>query len=153
MTTMIAAVAGACLSLVLALAAPTAMSHPELKAAYCPNNDTDWGRNTPDWKQCLLEPCFHNSNDTTNNKCAPKCAPLWQANNACLQDDCSYALAGGDPRVCPITRYITWAGGHVPDSDAVKTCRNFAQQRMCSLYTCAIQSVGPGAGCWVPENS
>ena len=39
-TTMIAAVAGACLSLVLALAAPTAMSHPELKAAYCPNNDT-----------------------------------------------------------------------------------------------------------------
>merc|ERR1719473_1688932 len=101
------------LSLALSALFLLAAAHPvrrepfQLQSEYCPNNDTTWAAKNVHWKSCLQVPCFEILNATANASCATLCAPLWEANNRCLSDDCSFALAQGDPRVCPINRYIS----------------------------------------------
>merc|ERR1712216_296106 len=100
-------------------------SGPHAPVFYCPHNDSAWGSNTPNGKDCLNEPCFHILNASANASCASLCSPLWDAANICLQDDCDFALASGDPKVCPFNRFVTWDGGELPNTTAVKKCRAF----------------------------
>merc|ERR1719424_155407 len=120
---------------------------------YCPNDDPTWGAKTPTWKDCLNDRCYQSETRVANASCAALCAPLWEASNKCSADDCSYALAGSAPKLCPITP-ITWSDKTPgwPATNNTKVCATFKQQPMCTLFACVIATGGPNAGCWKPEN-
>merc|ERR1712094_117909 len=70
-----------------------------------------------------------------NASCAKRCAPLWDAHNTCLSDDCRFALAKGLPtaRMCPMG-FTTYKGASSPMRQRTRLAAH-SIRHVCALFS------------------